>query len=92
MNELVRFERRITAEEADTARIRVSSKLLPRLRQMAGRLVVRVGGRVFDATLTAELCQCAGPSRPHTHEFLLLRGDGELAAADRVWIEVSPAG
>lgn len=89
MSTTVAFERRITVEEADEARILVRADLLPRVQAIRGALEVRIGGRTFDASLVSELCQCAGPSRPHCHHFLLLRGDAGLVVADRLRIEVA---
>lgn len=91
MRRMVRFERRITREEADTSRILVRRALVPYLQQIGPVLSVVLDGRRCEATLLSELCSCGGPSRPHCHHFLLLRGAVELAEASRVVIEVEAA-
>jgi len=84
------FERRITVEEADSARIRVRRELVDALRLLGRQLAVTVAGRSVRATLDLDLCQCAGLSRPHRHHFLLLEGNLGLLATERHEIEVTP--
>jgi hypothetical protein len=82
------FERRLTVEEADAARIRVRRALVPVVRELGARLRISVDGRRCDAVLTEDLCECAGPHRPHAHAFLALCGDVRLEAFRRVTVEV----
>jgi hypothetical protein len=85
------FERRLTVEEADAARIRVRRALVPQVGALGARLRILVDGRRCDAVLTEDLCACAGPQRPHAHAFLALRGDVRLEAFRRVTVEIEPA-
>lgn len=91
MSEIVRFVRRITVEEADSARIRVRRELVEALTCLGRELQVTVCGRSVRATLDLDLCQCAGISRPHRHHVLLLEGNLGLLATERHEIEVRSA-
>jgi len=86
--QIVSFERRITVEEADAARIRVARALVDDVHKLGNNLIVTVDGRRCEATLSEDLCSCGGPERPHAHLFLTLRGDVPLEVARRVAVRI----
>lgn len=91
MRRLLRFQRRITREEADTCRILVQRRLLDLLEGFGTELQVCLDGEPFAAQLVSEPCACGGVDRPHCHHFLLLRGDVPLESGRRITVLVEAA-
>jgi len=92
VHRIIKFERRITREEADTSRILVRRELIRHFAGMRGELRVLLRDAVYSARLVSDLCSCGGLGREHSHHFLLLCGAGGLRAGERLTVQVEAGG